>query len=103
MRVSPREVLARLLEMAPQEVVVPQDCDVLHVVVSGSDKQGQATEIINQVIVLHYQRWGISAGELDTGVPLVIAGHMLATGEITQRGALGPELCAPMTSAKRNL
>jgi len=33
-RVSPREVLARLLEMAPAEDVEPQDCDVLRVVVA---------------------------------------------------------------------
>jgi lysine 6-dehydrogenase len=95
-RVSPREVLARLLEMTPHEVIEPQDCDILRVVVSGSDKQGQATEITNQIIVLPYQRWGISAGELDTGLPLAIAGHMLASGAITQRGAIGPESCVPV-------
>ncbi|MHB8599815.1 MAG: saccharopine dehydrogenase NADP-binding domain-containing protein [Ktedonobacteraceae bacterium] len=27
-----------------------------------------------------------------------IAGHMLANGEITQRGAFGPELCVPVES-----
>lgn len=101
--VSPREVLARLLEMAPKEVVEPQDCDVLRVVVSGSDTQGQAIEITNQIIVLPYQRWGISAGELDTGVPLAIAGHMLTTGAITQRGASGPELCVPVAEFLQEL
>ncbi|HVB23659.1 MAG TPA: saccharopine dehydrogenase NADP-binding domain-containing protein [Ktedonobacteraceae bacterium] len=94
-KVSPREVLARLLEMTPVEEVEPQDCDVLRIVASGA-AAGQPVEITNQVIVLPYRRWGIGAGALDTGVPLAIAGHMLATGEITHRGAFGPELCVPV-------
>src|SRR3989440_4523738 len=35
MKVSPREVLARLLEITPVEDVEPQDCDVLRIVASG--------------------------------------------------------------------
>ena len=94
-KVSPREVLAKLLEMAPVEEVEPQDCDVLRVVVSG-EANDQAVEITNQVVVLPYRRWGIGAGALDTGTPLAIAGHMLANGEITRRGAFGPEMCVPL-------
>jgi saccharopine dehydrogenase-like NADP-dependent oxidoreductase len=94
-KVSPREVLARLLEMIPVEEVEPEDCDVLRIVANG-EAGGQPVEITNQVIVLPYRRWSIGAGALDTGAPLAIAGHMLATGEITQRGAFGPELCVPV-------
>jgi saccharopine dehydrogenase-like NADP-dependent oxidoreductase len=94
-KVSPREVLAKLLEMAPPENVEPSDCDVLHVVVSGQADE-QQVEITNQIVVLPYRRWKISAGALDTGVPLAIAGVMLARGEIIERGALGPELCVPV-------
>ncbi|TMC95431.1 MAG: hypothetical protein E6J11_13600 [Chloroflexi bacterium] len=94
-KVSPREVLARLLEMTPVEDVEPQDCDVLRVVVAG-EAQGQRLEIVNQVVVLPYRRWGIGAGALDTGTPLAIAGHMLANEEIARRGAFGPELCIPV-------
>ncbi|OLB29798.1 MAG: hypothetical protein AUH05_21260 [Ktedonobacter sp. 13_2_20CM_53_11] len=94
-KVSPREVLARLLEMTPVEDVEPQDCDVLRVVVAG-EAQGQRLEIVNQVVVLPYRRWGIGAGALDTGTPLAIAGRMLANEEITRRGAFGPELCIPV-------
>ena len=101
-KVSPREVLAKLLDMAPAEDVEPQDCDVLRVVVAG-EADGQPTEITNQVVVLPYRRWGISAGALDTGVPLAIAGHMLANGEITRRGASGPELCVPVGPFFREL
>lgn len=93
-KVSPREVLARLLEVVPVEDVEPRDCDVLRVVVAGEVNK-QPVEITNQVVVLPYRRWGISAGALDTGTPLAIAGRMLANGEITRRGAFGPELCVP--------
>ncbi len=93
--VSPREVLARLLEAFPAEHVEPQDCDVLRIVATG-DANGQRVAITNQIVVLPYRRWGISAGALDTGMPLAVAGHMLARGEITQRGAFGPEVCVPV-------
>src|SRR5207248_4383667 len=51
-KVSPREVLARLLEMAPVEDVEPRDCDVLRVVVAGEagETSGQQVEITNQVV-----------------------------------------------------
>ncbi len=93
--ISPREVLARLLEQFPAEDVEPQDCDVLRIVATG-ETSGQQIEITNQVVVLPYRRWGISAGALDTGVPLAIAGRMLARGEITRHGAIGPEMCVPV-------
>ncbi|HEY6541660.1 MAG TPA: SDR family NAD(P)-dependent oxidoreductase [Ktedonobacteraceae bacterium] len=101
-KVSPRETLAKLLEMAPVEDVEPQDCDVLRVVTSGTSS-GQQVEITNQVVVLPYRRWNVGAGALDTGVPLAIAGRMLANGEITRRGSLGPELCVPVEPFFREL
>jgi saccharopine dehydrogenase-like NADP-dependent oxidoreductase len=101
-KVSPREVLARLLEMIPAEDIEPQDCDVLRIVAAGG-AAGKQVEISNQVVVLPYRRWGISAGALDTGIPLAIAGHMLATGEITRRGAFGPEMCVPTEPFFREL
>jgi saccharopine dehydrogenase-like NADP-dependent oxidoreductase len=101
-KVSPREVLACLLERFPAENVEPQDCDVLRVVTTG-EASGQRLEITNQIVVLPYHRWGISAGALDTGVPLAIAGRMLARGEITHRGALIPEICVPVENFFREL
>jgi saccharopine dehydrogenase-like NADP-dependent oxidoreductase len=100
--VSPREVLARLLALAPVEEVEPQDCDVLRVVTTG-EAAGQQLEITNQVVVHPYRRWGIGAGALDTGTPLAIAGYMLAKGEITRRGAFGPEMCVPTDAFFREL
>ena len=84
-----------MLEIAPVEDVEPQDCDVLRIVANG-EAEGQSVEITNQIVVLPYRRWGISAGALDTGTPLAIAGHMLATGEIRHHGAFGPEMCVPV-------
>ncbi len=101
-KVSPREMLAKLLEMIPVEDVEPQDCDVLRIVANGQ-ANGQPVEITNQVVVLPYRRWGISAGALDTGVPLAIAGHMLARGEVIRRGAFGPEMCVPLEPFFREL
>lgn len=101
-KVSPREVLAQLLDFAPVEDVEPQDCDVLRVVATGTS-EGQPVEITNQIVVLPYRRWGISAGALDTGTPLAIAGHMLATGEISRRGSSGPELSVPVEPFFREL
>ncbi len=95
--VSPREVLARLLETFPTEDVEPQDCDVLRVVVTGNAGR-QSLAITNQIVVQPYRPWGIGAGALDTGVPLAIAGRMLANGEITMRGVCGPEMCVPVAS-----
>ncbi|QBD81804.1 hypothetical protein EPA93_39855 [Ktedonosporobacter rubrisoli] len=92
-RVAPREVLATLLELFPSEQSAPQDCDVLRVVASGRTALGQAVEISKYIVVLPYQPWGISAGALDTGTPLAIAGRMLGRGEITRRGVLAPEIC----------
>ena len=101
-KVSPREVLARLLEMAPVEDVEPQDCDVLRIVAVG-EASGQQVEITNTIIVLPYRPWGISAGALDTGTPLAIAGRMLANGQITRRGCFGPEACVPTEPFFREL
>jgi saccharopine dehydrogenase-like NADP-dependent oxidoreductase len=101
-KVSPREVLARLLEMAPVEDVEPQDCDVLRIVATGA-ANGQQVEITNQVVVFPYHRWGISAGALDTGVPLAIAGRMLANGAITRPSAFSPEVCVPIQPFFREL
>jgi saccharopine dehydrogenase-like NADP-dependent oxidoreductase len=100
--VSPREVLTRLIESTPVEAVEPQDCDVLRVVTTG-EAGGHAVEITNQVIVQPYRLWGVGAGALDTGTPLAIVGRMLGNGEVTLRGAMGPELCVPTAPFFREL
>lgn len=89
--VAPRDVLVALLaQSAAPAAAEPADCDILRVSVSGS-KDGQPIELTEQMIVHPYKRWGIAAGDADTGIPLAIAGRMLASGLITQRGVAGAE------------
>jgi hypothetical protein len=48
-------------------------------------------ELTEEMVVLPYRPWGIGAGDLDTGVPLAIAGILLATGAARLPGAHGAE------------
>ena len=42
------------------------------------------------------RRWHASAGDVDTGCPPSIVAQMIATGAITQRGVLVPEMAVPV-------
>ncbi|HEY7126847.1 MAG TPA: saccharopine dehydrogenase NADP-binding domain-containing protein [Ktedonobacterales bacterium] len=89
--VAPRDVLVALLaQRASSAASEPADCDILRVIVSGG-RDGQPVELTEQMIVLPFKRWGIAAGDADTGIPLAIAGRMLASGAITRRGVAGAE------------
>ena len=92
--VSPREVL---LELAARQSVPagdPDDCDVLRVDVRGR-RSGRAVERRGEMIVLPHSRWGVAAGSLDTGVPLSVAGQLLASRAISEPGVLCPETAVP--------
>jgi saccharopine dehydrogenase-like NADP-dependent oxidoreductase len=45
--------------------------------------------------VLPHPRWRVAAGSLDTGVPLSIAGQLLASRAISTPGVLCPETAVP--------
>ncbi len=49
------------------------------------------------------QRWHASAGDIDTGCPPSIVAQMVATGLITQRGVLAPEVAVPVEPFFREL
>jgi lysine 6-dehydrogenase len=91
-QVVPREVLVALLQRRAATLPAgePDDCDVLRVVASGT-QDGRPMELTEEMVVLPYRPWGIGAGDLDTGVPLAIAGILLATGEARLPGAHGAE------------
>ncbi len=92
--VSPREVL---LDLARRQVMpegAPDDCDVLRVEVSGR-MDGRPVSRRGEMTVLPHLRWGIAAGSLDTGVPLSIAGQLLANRTISTPGVLCPEVAVP--------
>jgi saccharopine dehydrogenase-like NADP-dependent oxidoreductase len=48
-----------------------------------------------ELTVLPHTRWRVAAGSLDTGVPLSIAGQLLASRTIATPGVLCPETSVP--------
>jgi saccharopine dehydrogenase-like NADP-dependent oxidoreductase len=90
-QIVPREALIALLaeRQAPTESREPNDCDVLRVVALGT-RDGQDVELVEEMVVQPYVSWRVGAGEIDTGVPLAIAGILLARGGHTT-GTLGAE------------
>jgi lysine 6-dehydrogenase len=91
---SPRETLLTLA--ARQEVPAgdPDDCDVLRVDLEGR-AGGRAIHRRGEMTVLPHPRWRVAAGSLDTGVPLSIAGQLLASRAIATPGVLCPETAVP--------
>ncbi len=92
--VSPRAMLLALVARLPAADGPPDDADALRVVVRG-ERQGELVEATAECIALPHHEWRLSAGALDTGVPLAIAGTMLARGEIAGAGVLCPERSLP--------
>lgn len=91
---SPREILLALAAKqapAPQD---PDDCDLLRVDMVGRQRDRHATARAEMTVLPHHG-WRVGAGALDTGVPLSIAGQMLARGEISEPGVLCPETVVP--------
>jgi len=94
-QVAPRELFVALMAQAQaaaqrdarQEA---SDCDVLRVMAEGK-RAGQPVTLVEEMVVRPYKPWRVGAGDLDTGVPLAIAGILLAS-ESAPRGALGAEL-----------
>jgi len=92
--VTPRKVLAKLLERFPMPQQEPDDCEVVRVDVHG--KSGGTAKLVRlETTVLADKRWKISCGALDTGVPPSIVAQMILNNQITQTGVLAPEVCVP--------
>lgn len=92
--VSPREMLLALGARLPAASGPPDDVDALRVIVRGL-RDGRPVELSGTCIARPHPEWGFGAGALDTGVPLAIAGAMLARGEIAGAGVLCPETALP--------
>lgn len=98
-RVAPREMMVALLAAQQRaasaatsaEPSEPSDCDVLRVIAEGS-RDGAPVRLVEEMVVTPYQPWAAGAGDVDTGVPLAIAGILLASGAARQSGAHGAEL-----------
>ena len=72
----------------------PRDADHLRVALTGR-KDGRAVSRRADMTVTPHDGWGLAAGSLDTGVPLSIAGQLLASREISEPGVLCPETAVP--------
>jgi saccharopine dehydrogenase-like NADP-dependent oxidoreductase len=95
--VSPREmILAMAAGWTGTEAGhgPPDDADALRVEVHGV-RGGRAVEARGECVALPHAEWGFTAGALDTGSPLAIAGAMLARGEIAGAGVACPETALP--------
>jgi saccharopine dehydrogenase (NAD+, L-lysine-forming) len=96
-RVAPRELIVALLaarqaqQAKTDAPATPSDCDVLRVIATGS-RDGQPAYLVEEMVIKPYLQWGVSAGDIDTGVPLAIAGILLAQGQARLSGAHGAEL-----------
>jgi saccharopine dehydrogenase-like NADP-dependent oxidoreductase len=91
---TPREVLLALAARQTAPPGEPADCDVLRVDLSGR-RDEQPVRRRGELTVLPHPRWRIAAGSLDTGVPLSIAGQLLASRTIATPGVLCPETAVP--------
>jgi lysine 6-dehydrogenase len=91
--IVPREIFAAILAgrgMPEGAATAPDDCDVLRVVAQGA-RDGAAVELIEEMVVRPYKPWQVAAGDIDTGVPLAIAGILLASGAAERTGVHGAE------------
>jgi saccharopine dehydrogenase-like NADP-dependent oxidoreductase len=91
---SPREMLLALAARQAAPAGEPDDADALRVDLEGT-RAGETVRRRAELIALPDRARGLAAGSLDTGVPLAIAGSMLASREITGAGVLYPETAVP--------
>jgi saccharopine dehydrogenase-like NADP-dependent oxidoreductase len=91
---APRDVLLALAAAQTMPPGDPRDCDVLRVDLEGR-RDGTSVRRRAEMVVLPHPEWNVAAGSLDTGVPLSIAGQLLASRTIATPGVLCPELAVP--------
>lgn len=106
-KVSPRKVLAKMIERKPIPTQAPDDCEVVRVDVKGTANGASKMNRMESIIFAD-KKWKVSCGALDTGVPPSIVAQMIATGAIKEHGVLAPEECVPRQHffdelAKRNI
>jgi lysine 6-dehydrogenase len=93
--VNPRKVLGHLITSIETPDVDPNDSEVVRVDIVGK-KSGNKKLVRMETTVFAHKEWKVSCGALDTGVPPSIVAHMIARGQIKERGVLPPESCVPI-------
>lgn len=74
----------------------PNDYEIARVMVAGRAKGGARKTITVDCHAKANRRWHASAGDIDTGCPPSIVAQLIATGAITGRGVLPPEVAVPV-------
>ncbi len=92
--VSPRQMLLALGAAQTSPGGEPDDCDCLRVDLTG-EIDGRSVRRRGEALIGPHREWGFGAGALDTGVPLAIAGVLLAEGTVATPGVLCPETALP--------
>jgi saccharopine dehydrogenase-like NADP-dependent oxidoreductase len=91
---APRSVLLELAARQDVPAGPPNDADHLRVELRGR-AGGRPVARRADLTVTPQVRWGVAAGALDTGVPLSIAGQLLASRAVSHPGVLCPETAVP--------
>jgi len=94
-----REVMKRLdagwtvreLARLPAPRGKPNDYEIARVTA-----RGHGRTITADCLAKASRRWRVTAGDVDTGCPPSIVAQMVATGAITRRGVLPPEVAVPV-------
>jgi saccharopine dehydrogenase-like NADP-dependent oxidoreductase len=89
-----RDVIAGRIPNRPVARGKPDDYEIARVIVDG---------LVMDCHAMANRRWHASAGDIDTGCPPSIVAQMIATGVITQRGVLPPEVAVPVEPFFREL
>jgi lysine 6-dehydrogenase len=92
--VSPRQMLLALGAAQVPPAGEPDDCDCLRVDLAG-EIDGRPVRRRGEALIGPHREWGFGAGAFDTGVPLAIAGPLLARREVATPGVLCPETALP--------
>ncbi len=92
--VSPRQMLLALGADQTSPGGEPDDCDCLRVDLAG-EIDGRPVRRRGESLIGPHRDWGFGAGALDTGVPLAIAGVLLAERAVATPGVLCPETALP--------
>ena len=86
----------RELAQAGQRRTAPDDDEISRVVATGP-KEGRTRRVVTvDCFARARPEWEASAGDVDTGVPASVVAQMIATGAISGRGVLPPEIAVPV-------
>jgi lysine 6-dehydrogenase len=90
--IAPYDVLVATVDAGPREDQ-ELDVDVQRVELWGEDAKGEKINLRYDSISMPNAKWGVGGGAVGTGTPPSVAARWLASGKISAKGVLPPELC----------